>query len=312
MKIVKCEHNEKVLTIIDGLTKVVCSHCGQCRRFKQGDDYSTVITRLGRRDGGYVIPPAETKYDITPEESRFVKEGYQIINTFVETLPPQPNRKMTNWDLYWANIREQEAKPVEQMKVPDSRAAKLGRPQTGETLKCVDCGTDIYVKKYRLDEDPGAKHRCKKCAEKHYQPPSKRKEGTMSHVLPVTSTENATEEPATAEPAPKKKGRYNKRHPLSYWDNKREELMADYRSMSLIKFFEKWHLCSTVWMKVRKNLKIPKKGQRLWFEPQTPKSKDTSTAGILPPFPPFNNDWMPTVQEAWFKAYVEMLLRQNK
>ena len=49
----------------------------------------------------------------------------------------------------------------------DDRAAKKGRPRTGESLQCIDCGKPIYVRKYRLDEDPEAEHRCRGCSSKH-------------------------------------------------------------------------------------------------------------------------------------------------
>jgi len=53
-----------------------------------GDEYSIVITKLGRIDGAIVMPPAGIKLDITPEVSRLVREGWDIINRGSE--PPSP------------------------------------------------------------------------------------------------------------------------------------------------------------------------------------------------------------------------------
>ncbi len=61
-------------------------------------------------------------------------------------------------------IEERAAEPEP---VVPKRAAKLGRPQTGKWLKCVDCGKDIYVRKFVLDRDPEAEHRCRSCASRH-------------------------------------------------------------------------------------------------------------------------------------------------
>lgn len=47
------------------------------------------------------------------------------------------------------------------------RAAKPGRPRTGKWMKCPDCGKDIYVRKFTLDRNPEAEHRCRSCASKH-------------------------------------------------------------------------------------------------------------------------------------------------
>jgi len=50
-----------------------------------------------------------------------------------------------------------------------------GRPPTGELRTCIDCGKDIYVKRYIINQGHG--HRCKPCNDAHWDPPLRMKGG---------------------------------------------------------------------------------------------------------------------------------------
>lgn len=108
----------------------------------------------------------------------------------------------------------------------DPRAAIKGRPRKGKWLKCADCGKDIYVRKFRLDKDLEAEHRCGDCARNHYRPP-----------VPKGKVEPEPELPKQEEPAKVyycKKcdysttekyqliGHYNSKH--SWWHRDKPEL----------------------------------------------------------------------------------------
>ncbi|HDZ27326.1 hypothetical protein LCGC14_0732890 [marine sediment metagenome] len=85
-------------------------------------------------------------------------------------------------------------------------------------------------------------------------PPKKRRKGAGES----SPTSSKPPEDTQDTPSSKKRGRFFKRRPLSYWKRNREELTADYRSMTLKDFFEKWHISSSTWIKIRDRLGIPK------------------------------------------------------
>jgi len=126
---------------------------------------------------------------------------------------------------------------VEEQPVVDERAAIKGRPRTGEDRKCVDCGEDIYVRKYRIDKDLDAEYRCRKCsskrASKHARPP-KRKE------VPMVNT-----------PAPPKPPRRNKRQ--ANLEENKEAIIRDYYAMTIREFLPKWHISTTAWHNMRES-----------------------------------------------------------
>jgi len=80
MEFADCKHiEEDTLGVSQGLTYTVCTTCGQTRRYKRGDDLSIVITKLGRIGDAIVLPLPGQSLDITPEETRLVREGFDII-----------------------------------------------------------------------------------------------------------------------------------------------------------------------------------------------------------------------------------------
>jgi hypothetical protein len=114
-----CKHpEEKVLGSHQGQTLASCPTCGQTRRYIEGKEDSTVITKLGRIGDSIVMPPAAVSLDITPSESRLVRQGWDIIHgkskptrPAVELLPsverpesevlkesPPTYSKPPNWD----------------------------------------------------------------------------------------------------------------------------------------------------------------------------------------------------------------------
>lgn len=61
------------------------------------------------------------------------------------------------------------------LKASVQSTTKLGRPPTGEWRKCIDCGTDIYIRRYRLNKGSSYGNRCKNCRLKAHPPPSRKK-----------------------------------------------------------------------------------------------------------------------------------------
>ncbi len=81
MEIANCEHQEEIsLGNTDGPTHGICTICGQEREYVEGDDDSEVIIKLGRIDGALVLPPAKTRFRISPAETRLVQQGWDIRN----------------------------------------------------------------------------------------------------------------------------------------------------------------------------------------------------------------------------------------
>ena len=285
-----CNHIEIVEGIPGTVQIATCTLCGQARRFKDTDEASEVITKLGWINGKIVVPRAGTRYALTPEESRWVKEGWDTIResqdekqfqkklrALTKTPPlvptpelePGPEPEPGPGKIYYCkkcdfsnpdkrklighyssahswHHREPtgEAPPptetVEKIKVKSRKqkgkyderredilldygqmtivdlekkwnipthsfpsikrrwkaqgieipTAFAGRPRTGKTLECVDCGKQIYIRKYRLKKEPDAEYRCAKCARKHFMPPIKvprsqkeRRQGDRKHGI---------------------------------------------------------------------------------------------------------------------------------
>ncbi len=81
MNIADCNHiKESTIGVNNGLRLVTCDICSRARQYRSGEDGSEVITRIGRIGSAIIVPPAGSRFNITPEESRFVKEGWDIIN----------------------------------------------------------------------------------------------------------------------------------------------------------------------------------------------------------------------------------------
>ena len=81
MKIGECEHTEEHKNAAgDGLTYAVCARCNQHRLYREGDNGSTVITKLGYIDEAVVMPPPGIPLDVTKDEVILVQKGWDIIN----------------------------------------------------------------------------------------------------------------------------------------------------------------------------------------------------------------------------------------
>ena len=75
---------------------------------------------------------------------------------------------------------------------------------------------------------------------------------------------------------------------------KKEEMIADYKSMNLRSFLAKHHICPTTWGKLKKDWGVP------------PKETAKHPSALL--LPPFNEKWEPSVQIEWLKTYKELRL----
>ncbi len=313
MEIATCEHKEvTAVNQTNDYSEASCAICGQRRTFVIGDEESEVITKIGRINGAIVLPPAKTRYLITPEETRLVREGWDIKNT------EKGNRL--------AKGAPREVPPpkvaVEEKPGPE--------PEPAPTPEPVE--EPVEEPAQEISEQPKSEkiYHCKKC---DFSTPDLRK--LTSHYSSVHSWHHRNKE-ATAKiesksvgeksviseepvaipketPVFKRKERYGKRRSLSFWKENREKVITDYNSMTLLKFYRTWHLSSNTWPKLRDLLEIPKKGQPARKKHPAPKPKITPADGTLPPFPPFSDSWFMSVQEEWFKSYVELKrLERNK
>lgn len=153
-------------------------------------------------------------------------------------------------------------------------------------VDCANCGTQTLIE--------GPEDKCLFCGKN-----ASKKEVTVT-MQPDVPLEKAVETPAPPKPLRRKKW-------AAYFEDNMKVIIADYYSMTLSKFLQKWHISTTDWKKLRDKWGVAPKdkvvGRKL------PKAASTSVPLLktpLPPFPPFNNDWSSIVQIEWFKAYVEL------
>ncbi len=80
MELATCNHKEENLGTFEGQILVACTICGQSRRYKKGDNFSVVITSIGRIGEAIVMPPAGVKFDgISPEDYRLIAVGWDML-----------------------------------------------------------------------------------------------------------------------------------------------------------------------------------------------------------------------------------------
>ncbi len=78
-----CNHEETIEEVPGSSLRLAqCVLCGQTRKYTDNDPiYSSVIVKLGRIDGKIVMPGEGVKIgDLSPEETRLVREGWDTIN----------------------------------------------------------------------------------------------------------------------------------------------------------------------------------------------------------------------------------------
>ncbi len=125
METILCEHVETVEKVPGTDLQVAqCSLCGQTRKFKDSDEYSLVITKLGRIDGKIVMPKAGQKLELSPEESRLVREGWELLGAL--SAPKGPVRGGR------APAAEEQAEvPTEVVAEEEAqvKAQRMGRPR---------------------------------------------------------------------------------------------------------------------------------------------------------------------------------------
>ena len=132
---------------------------------------------------------------------------------------------------------------------------------------------------------------------------------------PPTPPEHTTS--ALVPPKPKKQSKWP-----AYWERNKEALLQDYRSLTLLKFFQKWHLSTNKWGELKKLWGVEPKGHIIigGKKPGPKPRVDTPQRGILlaprvdslPPFPPFDPSWISTVQIEWFQTYKALYLEVKK
>ena len=166
LELVGCYHEaEDVLWVGAEFETATCKQCGQVRQYKPGDKHTEVITHLGRINGSIVLPPAGTRFAITPEESRLVAEGYQLINDGVgrkapagygkrkETHEPEPESSpiAVSTDESTEEVRFviQEEKPPKESKYLDENREEILADRVsighGKALEKWNISTNVWV-----------------------------------------------------------------------------------------------------------------------------------------------------------------------
>jgi len=183
---------------------------------------------------------------------------------------------------------------------------------------CKNCGKQVIL------DGSGPDEKCYFCGE-----PALKKEVTMVQ----TSTEEVSnkEQPVPREvglppipPKPKERKKLD-----AYWEENKEAILHDYRTMKLRDFFHRWMSVST-WIKYKKRWGVKGKQRGKPLSEMTPKEKvemgiaaaakgkgnhskpeDTKVekgypALKLPEFPAFNSAWPMLTQIEWLKTYREL------
>ena len=145
--------------------------------------------------------------------------------------------------------------PSEVIPMPEPEAVKtrlkLGRKPTGEWRKCKDCGKDIYIRKYRLKGSGG---RCVDCSRKANPPPVPGSKEKKEEII-VEERKNISEQAVThidltkpVPPRPKKRKQLRK-----YFEQNKEAIIADYRSMKLVLFYRRWGISTNMWLTLKQD-----------------------------------------------------------
>ena len=138
------------------------------------------------------------------------------------------------------------------------------------------------------------------------------KEGVM-----VNNEVKEKQEPVSVAPALIK--RRSKYRPRSHFEDNKEAILGDYRSLTIKEFFDKWHLNSNSWTKLKREWGVKGKYKRKApFDTKVTKvHKGNSVASMgvicdevnkgLPPFPAFSDTWPMLVQIEWLLTYKELV-----
>ncbi len=129
----------------------------------------------------------------------------------------------------------------------------------------------------------------------------------IEEVIPMAKTEPATVEQPPVPPRPKKRKLLWK-----YFEDNKDNMIADHQSMRLIDFLDRWHICSGTWQKLKEKWNVSSKlknGRPRSRKQAPPPAEDKVKRGdSLPLFPPFDANWVSIVQIEWLKTYKELRL----
>ncbi len=119
-------------------------------------------------------------------------------------------------------------------------------------VDCANCGTQVKVS--------GPEDNClfcgKNATKKETEPPldPEQPESKPKEVIMVNSKE--------VPPKPEKR---KKR--AAYWEKNKEAILADYQSMNLQLFFERWRIATTTWINLKKKWGVQNKGKATGSKP---------------------------------------------
>ncbi len=92
-----------------------------------------------------------------------------------------------------------------------------GRKQTGETHRCADCGKEIYIRAYRLQE--GKQYRCVTCSKKNFPPPPGKKKEVSKSETPSQVLDPRAKPPDWADMSASARS--------LFYDSKKDLILAD-------------------------------------------------------------------------------------
>lgn len=224
LETIVCDHEETVEGELGTIQIATCSVCGQTRQFKDTDEESVVITKLGRIDGKIVIPKAGTRFAITPEETRWLNEGRDMMREKQEEAEFQEKMRTMTKASPPVPVQEPEVetgKPIEDGgAVPRARwgrqpyrvhdkAMEALEAKKGAILEdIVNIGVRQTRKKYRINE---------------------RQWGELRKEWNIVITQGT------------RQTIYDK------FDDKMQEVLDDYTKMTISALEKKWHLAKHGW-----------------------------------------------------------------
>ncbi len=228
MEIATCNHKKETLASAPayaGMIVADCLRCGQRRRYKQGDDLSLVIMKLGRINGAIVMPPVGIPLGVTKEESLLVRAGWDKLKDGAEEK------------VFQEKLQQLTVPPVTELEQPE--------PVTGPEPAAEP----------EPEPEPVKTYYCKKC---EYSTPDKNT--LIGHYSSEHSWHHREKDQKRSGPEPGPVPQFdvpdlstmNKQGKGKFYDEHTTEILADLEKLGLIKMLERWQISRGGWINIRR------------------------------------------------------------
>lgn len=287
MKIGECEHTEENKNVAgDGLTYAVCTRCNQHRRYRTGDSYSIVITKIGRIGKTIVMPLPGIPVDLIPEEHRLFLEALDQINQYKEEKEFQEKMGRVK--------KKRGIRPTVGDKRRKSYSEEEWPHDNKETVKDKD-----LIKEVAMSVEPTARGRELVESIEEQQPIDRSKPADWATMYP--------------------------QHRGKWYDSKQDLIAQDIKQFGERAAQKLWGVSPSKWARLCNKLGItadrtskapevkriiPKKGI-VAATAGTGSHESTPAPSIqypneLPPLPAFSDTWTEATQLKWFDVYLAL------